>query len=336
MGAAAAAPIVARHGTDRIRTVVFATESSIDQSKSAGIYVHSLLGLPSATRVVELKQACYGATAGLQFAIGLVHRDPAAAGPGDRERRLQVRAGQPGRADPGRGRGGHAGRRRPRAGAHRGAVGPVHRGHHGLLAAQLPSTALVDGQESITAYLQASRAPGRTTPSRAGARSRSSPRSATTSRSRRWPYKAHRHLLDYCGKDANDDADRARHRADHGLQHRHRQQLHRVGVPRPGRAARPRRRPDRPARSACSATGPAASPSSSPGTVVARVPGAPAHRGEPRGDRPAHAGRLRRATASCTSGPSRADGGDHARRRRPAAPSGWPRCRGHKRIYQPR
>ncbi|KKD02534.1 3-hydroxy-3-methylglutaryl-CoA synthase, partial [Streptomyces sp. WM6386] len=39
MAAAAAAPIIARHGKDRIRTVVFATESSIDQAKSAGIYV---------------------------------------------------------------------------------------------------------------------------------------------------------------------------------------------------------------------------------------------------------------------------------------------------------
>ncbi|WP_406004777.1 hydroxymethylglutaryl-CoA synthase [Streptomyces sp. NBC_00637] len=77
LGAAAAAPVVARHGASRIRTVIFATESSIDQAKAAGVYVHSLLGLPSATRVVELKQACYGATAALQFAVGLVRRDPA-------------------------------------------------------------------------------------------------------------------------------------------------------------------------------------------------------------------------------------------------------------------
>ncbi|MEU0177857.1 hydroxymethylglutaryl-CoA synthase [Streptomyces massasporeus] len=76
MGATAAEPIITRHGSDRVRTVVFATESSIDQAKSAGVYVHSLLGLPSATRVVELKQACYGATAALQFAVGLVRRDP--------------------------------------------------------------------------------------------------------------------------------------------------------------------------------------------------------------------------------------------------------------------
>src|ERR671921_1127675 len=47
MAASAAAPIVARHGTDRIRTVVFATESSIDQAKAAGSYVHSLIGLSS-------------------------------------------------------------------------------------------------------------------------------------------------------------------------------------------------------------------------------------------------------------------------------------------------
>ncbi|MDO0939226.1 hypothetical protein QQY66_48870, partial [Streptomyces sp. DG2A-72] len=47
--------------------------------------------------------------------------------------------------------------------------------------------ALVDGQESSTRICRPSRAPGRTTRSRAAARSRSSPRSATTSRSRRWP-----------------------------------------------------------------------------------------------------------------------------------------------------
>ncbi|MEU4796697.1 hydroxymethylglutaryl-CoA synthase [Streptomyces sp. NPDC023327] len=77
MAADAAAPIIERHGADRIRTVLFATESSIDQSKAAGVYVHSLLDFPSQVRVVELKQACYGATAALQFASALVHRDPA-------------------------------------------------------------------------------------------------------------------------------------------------------------------------------------------------------------------------------------------------------------------
>ncbi|MEU5691855.1 hydroxymethylglutaryl-CoA synthase [Actinosynnema sp. NPDC020468] len=76
MAASAAAPLVARWGADRIRTVVLATETSIDQSKAAGVYVHSLLGLSPAARVVELKQACYSATAAVQFALGLVHRNP--------------------------------------------------------------------------------------------------------------------------------------------------------------------------------------------------------------------------------------------------------------------
>jgi hydroxymethylglutaryl-CoA synthase len=41
-----------------IELLLFATESGIDQSKAAGIYVHELLNLPSRCRVVELKQAC--------------------------------------------------------------------------------------------------------------------------------------------------------------------------------------------------------------------------------------------------------------------------------------
>ncbi|MFC4373840.1 hydroxymethylglutaryl-CoA synthase [Nocardia halotolerans] len=77
IAAAAAAPILERHGTDNIRTVLLATETGVDQSKAAALYLHSLVGLPNAARVVELKQACYGGTAGLQFAAGLIARDPA-------------------------------------------------------------------------------------------------------------------------------------------------------------------------------------------------------------------------------------------------------------------
>ncbi|KIF01939.1 3-hydroxy-3-methylglutaryl-CoA synthase [Streptomyces sp. RSD-27] len=76
MAAHAAGAVVERHGADRIRTLIFATETSVDQAKAGGLYVHSLLGLPPHLRVVELKQACYGATAALQFATALVHRDP--------------------------------------------------------------------------------------------------------------------------------------------------------------------------------------------------------------------------------------------------------------------
>ncbi|GAA1517375.1 hydroxymethylglutaryl-CoA synthase family protein [Brevibacterium permense] len=76
MAAAAAAPIIQRSGTEGIRTLLFATESGTDQSKAAGMAVHSLLDLPSQMRVVEVKEACYSATAALQAAVGIVTRSP--------------------------------------------------------------------------------------------------------------------------------------------------------------------------------------------------------------------------------------------------------------------
>lgn len=77
LAASAALPLVEALGdTSAIRTVLFATESGIDQSKSAGVYVHRLLGLPAACRVVELKQACYSGTSALQMALALVARSP--------------------------------------------------------------------------------------------------------------------------------------------------------------------------------------------------------------------------------------------------------------------
>lgn len=62
--------------TNEIELVLFATESGIDQSKSAGIYVHGLLGLPTRCRVVELKQACYSGTAALQLALPFLRENP--------------------------------------------------------------------------------------------------------------------------------------------------------------------------------------------------------------------------------------------------------------------
>ena len=61
---------------EKIDTVMFATESGIDQSKAAGIYVHHLLELSPHCRIVELKQACYSGTAGLQMAYEHVHLYP--------------------------------------------------------------------------------------------------------------------------------------------------------------------------------------------------------------------------------------------------------------------
>ncbi len=76
MGAAAAKPLLERNGIEGIRTLLFATESGVDQSKAAGISAAKLLGLPHSVRVVEMKQACYGGTAALQAAIGIVARSP--------------------------------------------------------------------------------------------------------------------------------------------------------------------------------------------------------------------------------------------------------------------
>lgn len=76
IAATAAKRILDRGDSRPIRTLIFATESGIDQSKAAGVYVHRLLGLAPDVRVVELKQACYSATAALQFATALVARSP--------------------------------------------------------------------------------------------------------------------------------------------------------------------------------------------------------------------------------------------------------------------
>lgn len=66
------------HGEIRnsIRLLIFATESSVDQSKAAGMWVHRLLGLPSSCRVVEMKQACYSTTAAVRLATSHVEMFP--------------------------------------------------------------------------------------------------------------------------------------------------------------------------------------------------------------------------------------------------------------------
>lgn len=76
LAANAAERIVNDDNRHAITNVFFATESGVDQSKSAATYIHRLLNLEEPCRAVELKQACYGATAGIQFALGLIARDP--------------------------------------------------------------------------------------------------------------------------------------------------------------------------------------------------------------------------------------------------------------------
>jgi len=54
---------------ESIDLLIVGTETGIDHSKPAASYVHELLKLSPQCRVIETKHACYGATAGLQFAI---------------------------------------------------------------------------------------------------------------------------------------------------------------------------------------------------------------------------------------------------------------------------
>lgn len=76
MAASAAFRLQEQGALEGVEALLFATESGIDQSKAAGMFVHGLLGLPERCRVVELKQACYSATAALRMAMGLVAMKP--------------------------------------------------------------------------------------------------------------------------------------------------------------------------------------------------------------------------------------------------------------------
>lgn len=76
LAASAAFRLKEQGALDGVEALLFATESGIDQSKAAGLFVHGLLGLSPRCRVVELKQACYSATAALRLAMGLVALKP--------------------------------------------------------------------------------------------------------------------------------------------------------------------------------------------------------------------------------------------------------------------
>lgn len=65
---------------DRIELLVTSTESGIDYSKSVASYVHDHLGLRRQCRVVEVKQACYAATAAVQLAAGYLGSGAAPGG----------------------------------------------------------------------------------------------------------------------------------------------------------------------------------------------------------------------------------------------------------------
>ncbi len=76
MAASAAQPVLESADRERIRWVLFATETGVDQSKAAAMYVHGLLDLPENCRAIEVKEACYAGTAALQLAAAWIARRP--------------------------------------------------------------------------------------------------------------------------------------------------------------------------------------------------------------------------------------------------------------------
>lgn len=76
LAANAASEILDEADKEAIDFVIFGTETGVDSSKSAAVYVHELLGLNPYARAIEVKQACYGATAGIQMAKGHIAMNP--------------------------------------------------------------------------------------------------------------------------------------------------------------------------------------------------------------------------------------------------------------------
>lgn len=72
----AALDILTVEDRSHIGLLLFATETGIDFSKAAGIYLHELLKLSPSCRVLEVKQACYAATGSLQLACDFVRSNP--------------------------------------------------------------------------------------------------------------------------------------------------------------------------------------------------------------------------------------------------------------------
>ncbi|WP_413627132.1 hydroxymethylglutaryl-CoA synthase [Fructilactobacillus vespulae] len=76
MAANAASQIINDANRKKISLIIFGTETGVDNSKSGAIYLQNLLKLKREARAFEIKQACYGATAGIQMAKDFVKAHP--------------------------------------------------------------------------------------------------------------------------------------------------------------------------------------------------------------------------------------------------------------------
>lgn len=76
LAANAAGKIVDDFERKNIDLILFGTESGVDSSKSAAVYLQGLLKINPQASGVELKQACFGLTAGIQLAMGHIMMNP--------------------------------------------------------------------------------------------------------------------------------------------------------------------------------------------------------------------------------------------------------------------
>ncbi|MGT2770749.1 hydroxymethylglutaryl-CoA synthase [Streptococcus intermedius] len=76
MGASAAESVLTAKDKNEIDMVIVASESGIDQSKASAVFVHGLLGVQPFARSLEMKEACYSATAALDYARLHVEKHP--------------------------------------------------------------------------------------------------------------------------------------------------------------------------------------------------------------------------------------------------------------------
>lgn len=78
LAANAAASILSDEDKTQIDLIILATESGIDASKAGSTTVQRLLDINPFSRAIEVKQACYSATAGIQLAKNHVAANPEA------------------------------------------------------------------------------------------------------------------------------------------------------------------------------------------------------------------------------------------------------------------
>ena len=76
MGINATAEYLDQVDLEQLGLLIFATESGIDQSKSASLFVKEALNLPVNIRTFEIKEACFALTAALQVARDYVRAHP--------------------------------------------------------------------------------------------------------------------------------------------------------------------------------------------------------------------------------------------------------------------